>query len=97
MAGPRRSSSPLPTLNELRVWCSCRPFAKGAPDADRPGALSAQDFDEWLKAIDNWGEGRSLTYFNPSRNDGPVYRQLYATLTGRVDQRDGPRRRRQHP
>ena len=55
-------------------------FAKGAADADRPGALSAQDFDQWLKAIDNWGEGRSLTYFNPSRNDGPVYRQLYATF-----------------
>ncbi len=41
---------------------------------------AAQDFDDWLKAIDNWGEGRSLTYFNPSRNDGPVYRQLYATF-----------------
>jgi pimeloyl-ACP methyl ester carboxylesterase len=55
-------------------------FAKGAADADRPGALCAEDFDDWVEAIDRWGEGRSLTYFNPSRNDGPIYRQLYATF-----------------
>ncbi len=55
-------------------------FAVGTRDHDYPGALSDEDFAAWMDAIDHWGEGRSITYFNPSRDEGRLYRRLYATF-----------------
>jgi pimeloyl-ACP methyl ester carboxylesterase/class 3 adenylate cyclase len=55
-------------------------FAVGTADPDNPGALSDEDFAEWMDAVDHWGEGRSITYFNPSRDEGRLYRRLYATF-----------------
>ena len=33
-----------------------------------------------MDAVDHWGEGRSISYFNPSRDEGRLYRRLYATF-----------------
>jgi len=55
-------------------------FAVGTADDDNPGALSDEDFADWMDAVDHWGEGRSITYFNPSRDEGRLYRRLYASF-----------------
>jgi len=55
-------------------------FAKGTTDPDEPGALSEDEFANWMGLTDNWGEGHSLAYFTPSRAEGRVYRHLYATF-----------------
>ncbi len=55
-------------------------FATGKADHDHRGAISDEDFAAWMDAIDHWGEGRSLSYFNPSRAEGRLYRHLYATF-----------------
>ena len=55
-------------------------FANGTAGANHSGALSEQDFASWIEAIDHWGEGRSMSYFNPSRDEGRLYRHLYASF-----------------
>jgi pimeloyl-ACP methyl ester carboxylesterase/class 3 adenylate cyclase len=55
-------------------------FANGTADINHAGALSEEDFDSWMEAVDNWGEGRSMSYFNPSRDEGRLYRHLYASF-----------------
>jgi pimeloyl-ACP methyl ester carboxylesterase len=55
-------------------------FVKGESDDDHPAAIPAEAFDVVMTAIDRWGEGRSLALFNPSRDEGRIYRQLYATF-----------------
>ena len=55
-------------------------FANGTAGANHSGALSEQDFASWMEAIDHWGEGRSMSYFNPSRDEGRLYRHLYASF-----------------
>ena len=55
-------------------------FANGKADINHPGALSEEDFASWLEAVDHWGEGRSMSYFNPSRYEGRLYRHLYASF-----------------
>ena len=55
-------------------------FANGTAGANNSGALSEQDFATWMEAIDHWGEGRSMSYFNPSRDEGRLYRHLYASF-----------------
>ena len=56
-------------------------FANGKSDIDHSaGALSDENFAAWMNAIDHWGEGRSMSYFNPSRDEGRLYRHMYATF-----------------
>ena len=55
-------------------------FANGKADINHPGALSEEDFASWMEAVDHWGEGRSMSYFNPSRYEGRLYRHLYASF-----------------
>jgi pimeloyl-ACP methyl ester carboxylesterase len=55
-------------------------FANGKADINHPGALSEEDFASWMEAVDHWGEGRSMSYFNPSRHEGRLYRHLYASF-----------------
>ena len=55
-------------------------FANGTRDINRPGALSDEDLAAWMMAVEHWGEGRSIAYFNPSRDEGRLYRNLYATF-----------------
>ena len=55
-------------------------FANGKADVNHPGALSEEDFASWMEAVDHWGEGRSMSYFNPSRDEGRLYRHLYASF-----------------
>ena len=55
-------------------------FANGRADIDQSSALSEEDFAAWMEAVDHWGEGRSMSYFNPSRDDRRLYRHLYATF-----------------
>jgi pimeloyl-ACP methyl ester carboxylesterase len=55
-------------------------FVKGESDEDHPAAIPPDAYEVVMAAIDHWGEGRSLALFNPSREEGRVYRQLYATF-----------------
>jgi pimeloyl-ACP methyl ester carboxylesterase/class 3 adenylate cyclase len=55
-------------------------FAKGAADDTHPAAIPPEAFAVAMDAIDHWGEGRSLALFNPSRQDGRIFHQLYATF-----------------
>jgi pimeloyl-ACP methyl ester carboxylesterase/class 3 adenylate cyclase len=55
-------------------------FATGTADRDQRGALSEDSFAAWMEAVDHWGDGRSMSYFNPSRDEGRLYRQLYASF-----------------
>ena len=55
-------------------------FAKGTTNPDEAGAFSEDDFANWMRIAEQWGEGRSLAYFMPSRDEGRLYRQLYATF-----------------
>lgn len=55
-------------------------FANGKADVDHSGALSEEDFVAWMEAVDHWGEARSMSYFNPSRDEGRLYRHLYASF-----------------
>src|SRR5262249_34049760 len=55
-------------------------FANGKADVNIPGALSEDDFALWMGAVDHWGEGRSMSYFNPGRDEGRLYRHLYASF-----------------
>jgi hypothetical protein len=55
-------------------------FAKGTTNPDDAGAFSEDDFANWMRIAEQWGEGRSLAYFMPSRDEGRLYRQLYATF-----------------
>jgi pimeloyl-ACP methyl ester carboxylesterase len=55
-------------------------FANGTAEGDHAGALSQADFESWMEAVDHWGEGRSMSYFNPSRDEGRLYRHLYASF-----------------
>jgi pimeloyl-ACP methyl ester carboxylesterase/class 3 adenylate cyclase len=55
-------------------------FAKGTTNPDEPGSFSEADFASWMRVAEQWGEGRSLAYFMPSRDEGRLYRQLYATF-----------------
>jgi pimeloyl-ACP methyl ester carboxylesterase/class 3 adenylate cyclase len=55
-------------------------FVKGASDEEHPAAIPPAGYSIAMEAIDRWGEGRSLALFNPSREEGRVYRQLYATF-----------------
>jgi pimeloyl-ACP methyl ester carboxylesterase len=55
-------------------------FANGTAGTHHSGALSEEDFTSWMDAIDHWGEGRSMSYFNPSRAEGRLYRHLYASF-----------------
>jgi class 3 adenylate cyclase/pimeloyl-ACP methyl ester carboxylesterase len=58
----------------------CSTFAKGTPDADHPGALPSHAYELASEIMDHWGEGRSITLWNPSREAGGLYRRLYATF-----------------
>ncbi|MBP1819973.1 class 3 adenylate cyclase [Mycobacterium sp. OAE908] len=55
-------------------------FAKGTTDPDEAGAFAEEDFANWIRVAEQWGEGRSLAYFMPSRDENRLYRQLYATF-----------------
>jgi class 3 adenylate cyclase len=58
----------------------CSTFAKGCPDTNHPGALSADAYAVAVDVLDHWGEGRSLYLYNPSRGNGALYRHLYASF-----------------
>jgi class 3 adenylate cyclase/pimeloyl-ACP methyl ester carboxylesterase len=55
-------------------------FAKGTRDCNDRGAISDEAFARWMEITEHWGEGHSLRYFNPSREEGGLYRHLYATF-----------------
>ncbi|TXI57912.1 adenylate/guanylate cyclase domain-containing protein [Mycolicibacterium mageritense] len=55
-------------------------FATGVADPDSPEVISDAEFTRWLDVVEHWGEGRSLSYFNPSRSEGAIYRHMYATF-----------------
>lgn len=56
----------------------CSSFAKGAPDDEHPGALSEEDYERALRAIEHWGEGLSLELFrSPSLASSALFRRLY--------------------
>src|SRR6202007_3388040 len=56
------------------------PFAKGTPDPAHPAAATEEGYARWMEAIDHWGEGRSIEFFNPCRTAGRLYRTLFATF-----------------
>jgi pimeloyl-ACP methyl ester carboxylesterase/class 3 adenylate cyclase len=55
-------------------------FANGSPDAIHPAAATEEGYARWMEAVDHWGEGRSIEFFNPGRTAGRGYRTLFATF-----------------
>jgi pimeloyl-ACP methyl ester carboxylesterase/class 3 adenylate cyclase len=55
-------------------------FAKGTPDANHACAIGADVYEYWMEAVERWGEGHSMRYFNPSRAGNWANRKLYATF-----------------
>jgi pimeloyl-ACP methyl ester carboxylesterase/class 3 adenylate cyclase len=58
----------------------CSTFAKGMPDENHPGALTAESYQRAYDVFEHWGEGRSLHLFNPSRGQGALYTKLYSAF-----------------
>lgn len=55
-------------------------FATGIADPNNPAVIPEAEYARWRGIVENWGEGRSLRYFNPSRDEGSLYRHMYAAF-----------------